>query len=63
MTEVDTIYRIKTKVQKVYYHPSANWYIQFEGSSESICFGPEKPIWAVGTSVEITFRRIDAQYS
>ena len=37
------------------------WFVHFEGSSESINFGPEKPAWQDGDEIEITFERVNAQ--
>ncbi len=36
---------------------SLGWYVQFEGSTESIYLSHDKPAWAVGDTVKISFER------
>ena len=36
---------------------SLGWYVQFEGSTESIYLSHDKPNWAVGNEVKISFER------
>lgn len=40
-------------------YPSKGWFVQFEGSNESLRFG-SKPALKVGDRVQITFERIKA---
>jgi hypothetical protein len=37
---------------------SLGWYVQFEGSTESIYLSHDKPVWAVGDTVKISFGRM-----
>jgi hypothetical protein len=39
--------------------PNTQWFAQFEGSWESLCFGAEHPQFSVGDKIKITFERID----
>lgn len=34
------------------------WYVQFEGSWESLSLGMEKPAWTPGDKIKITMERI-----
>lgn len=36
---------------------SLGWYVQFAGSTESICLWETKPEWKVGDRIKITFER------
>ena len=38
---------------------SRGWFVQFEGSLESIRFGAQKPDWQEGDEIAITFRRVE----
>ena len=60
--------KMKIKVNYVVYapvkrvewrnHPDG-WFVQFEGSWESLNFGITPPEWSVGDTVKITFERVD----
>jgi len=45
--------------QTTYDRLSLGWYIQFEGSSESLHLFDTKPPWQVGDDVTITFERVN----
>jgi hypothetical protein len=55
------IYRIRTAVQKLERNKDSHgelvWFVQFEGSSESISLGNDCPDWIVGDKVEIILQR------
>lgn len=43
--------------QTTYTERSLGWYVQFAGSTESICLWDTKPEWVVGDRIKITFER------
>lgn len=42
----------------VYVNVSRGWFINFEGSFESLYFGPDKPHWQEGDEIKITFAKV-----
>ena len=48
----------KTAGGTTYISTSLGWFVQFEGSSESINVGDKPPPWSVGDKIKITFNRI-----
>ena len=53
-------YCVISKVVSITWHDNPKGYfVHFDGSRESINFGPEPPEWAEGQKVKITFEGID----
>ncbi len=51
-------YRIHAVVEAIYQGKvDSNWYVCFEGSHEALSFGPERPDFAIGDKVHITFMK------
>lgn len=41
---------------------NGEWWVHFEGSRESMCFGSMKP-WETGDTIKITFEKVDPLYA
>lgn len=53
---------VYTKVKKIEVITDSlgdSWYVNFDGSWESLCFGKDDPGFKVGDKMKITFERID----
>jgi hypothetical protein len=48
---------IYTRVIRIFEEPSGSWWVQFDGSWESLYFGEHKP-FSAGDKVKITFEKI-----
>jgi hypothetical protein len=60
MTELKINYVIYTTVNRVEAlgkEPDVEWWVNFEGSWESLCFGKSKP-FDKGDNVKITFEKV-----
>ena len=58
ITEERVKYAVYTRVLKVE-KLSRGWFVQFEGSWESLNFGPVRPHLYVGERVKITFEHVN----
>lgn len=53
------VYTTARRIESRGQEPNTQWWVNFEGSWESLCFGTEAPQFEVGDRIKITFERID----
>lgn len=57
-TKIRINYVVYSKVKRCE-EMRSGWYVQFEGSWESLLFGIERPQLDVGDEIKITFEKVD----